>query len=625
MTAYPADADFRRRRTHAVVLRTVVLLVVLLGVVVAVLANRVLRPFDACLLALAAMFLVFHFVRSTGTAPVAQGCGRRRHHTAAEGFASETDALDAGEEGDDAAHARGNAASMYGKLPAHALFSTTAMATTISAEERGETFADMPLGMTLYVSCYADASYAGAGKQWKNVAPHAVPSAPALTFFETPVFTRRDGFVMGSNGLTGPYSSDLGIRAHMAYTLFCVCMFTHASAEDEGDAVVVHLFANTPGLNGLALRSRSVRDRAPDHDHHGDKEGDGGGGGDPFGHTSLVLKTSLHLGGSFRGRGSPVRVSTKRRYMLTVTKDYRNVRLSLTDVEHDGGDAAGGTTELLSGVVPEEDAADGFSNKDALVNERRNWPANLLALGLYDRAIAEREVVALADHFRGIHRMFDPMYVALQREIAKREQMRACPFDATTCKACDEIRDWTDFPALVTAGEPCKAAITAFCSSHPSHSQCTCWSVNHPAYHGACKAYRCSVGSARLQPECGDADNNNSNSKDDDRRRSKGEADRERERRTAEEKEELRRIVRDALMEAHASPGPAPTPAPSPVPSFSSAGPSAASAREVPFPPLEPPAYAAEDDDVAAARGSGGPSSSSSSIWSWLFGGGGRR
>ena len=383
-----------------------------------------------------------------------------------------------------------------------------------------ENISAFPAGITLYLSCYDAKSYSDKfGKTWKNVAPPSSSSTSFakskqqqlqqqsernFSFSSTPVFSRRDGYSLRDAFINGPYSVDIGIRGDAGYTIFFVAKGAHVNEtkttteeavdaeEGEGDenrnenVTIFKLYANTPGLNGVSL----VASKPPSDLSENTvlEEVD-----------TVKVNMTLLIGQTNAIRTEkPVKINPKHRYLFVVVKDLGSAKIIMFDV--DSSDEP--RSLLAENVLSQEADPVHFSNKDMTINETRNWDANILAFGTYERAISERETTTLFDHYKRIHREFDPAYLRLLEEVREKERAKECPFSTKTCAMCHAVKDWTDLQQIITADEDCKAAIAKFCAGNPSHEKCKCWNVNHPNYSTSCKTYRCAVGGSKTQPEC---------------------------------------------------------------------------------------------------------------------------
>lgn len=359
-----------------------------------------------------------------------------------------------------------------------------------------EDISGFPTGVTIYCTCRNPASYpaTGGGKVWTSlVAPASEQSQqakPQFTFCTTPTFSRQLGFVMQGASATGPFSMDLGIRGELAYSIFFVAQGPHvsagaaASSTASASAAEVHvfdIFANTNGLNGISL----VLSPSP------------GAGSPASSSPSVEFRAQVRVGEASVLDCGRVSVDPSARYMFVIVKDFGTVRFSAHQVDSPAGD------HRLLGEAPLSGREQvGFSNKDARLNAARNWDVRLSAFGVYDRALTEREALTLADHYRQLHRQYDPTYQELQAERQKQAAAKECPFNASTCKECGGVKDWTDVADVLGASEGCKAGVATYCAANPSHERCSCWSASNPEYDGSCKAVRCALGGSSTQPEC---------------------------------------------------------------------------------------------------------------------------
>lgn len=410
-----------------------------------------------------------------------------------------------------------------------------------------EDVSDLPSGLTLYMTCYDARSYTQKmGKTIRNVVGlpgEQISDMPSFhwNFNSTPTFSRKGGFQMHDNSLSGPYSMDLGIRGDMTYTVFFVAHGSFISQqssqssrkndsehegyidarkeggtaavppcpEEEKEVVIFKMYANTPGLNGFSIIATKPSISSSDEE-----------GGMSTTTESSDMRTTItgllyvdlrvRIGedveikcGSERlsgdGRIGGVLINPIHKYLFVVVKDMGTASVVMFDLDA----RERPRDKLAEQILGARAGTVAFSNKDAMINENRNWEASLMAFGLYDRAVSERELSDLFDHYKNIHKEYDPAYIRLLRELRKKETAKTCPFDEKTCRTCfASVNDWTDMQQVLLADEDCKTAITNFCRRNPSHVKCGCWNINHPHYNSMCKTYRCAVGGSQIQPEC---------------------------------------------------------------------------------------------------------------------------
>jgi len=438
----------------------------------------------------------------------------------------------------------------------------------------GEDLATLPAdGLTVYVSCFSSASYPDTGgKLWTNVAPASTTADRAFHFASSPAFSRSDGFALGRNVVTGPYSFQLGIRADAAFTILLLCQFSGDLPSAGAETSLFTLFANTKGNNGISLSAYNAS---------------------PPSSSSTITTTAtpsplLTLGLRLRyGDAAPIEcappgadlglpgarglaVDPAHKYLLMVTHATNgHIGVRVLDVQARHADII-----MLADVKQQQDTVV-FSNKDMTLNGDGTWDAQLQAFGIYSRVLGTRDALTLYDHYRTQYMQYDPTYVALSRQIAqlreedarlrgerdaaadaavraaaeaeasraaveasaaaaaaaasaaamKKEERAAekaaeCPYDVATCAACGGVTDWSDPQMQAGSGEMCKASVGAYCEKRAtSDSRCRCWDRGSAAYAtGDCSAYRCLFGAdcasssaAAAAAAAAAASNNNNN------------------------------------------------------------------------------------------------------------------
>lgn len=347
-------------------------------------------------------------------------------------------------------------------------------------------------GMTVYVSCLSHASYKeGSGKIWRNIATESpvVSSQQCQAdgsvrdrhfyFASTPAFSMREGFALGKNTLTGPQSHQLGISGDLSFSVVVLCRITgdvpsSPAATGRNPAVVFRLAGNTPNGNGAAFVL-----------HNGSRKG-----------NLIQCRASFLLGAmpqmlckpdSNVGGDTSLIFDPEHRYMFVVSKDYGRIRIVMVDIDA----REFRKITLLDVSVGAHDSVL-FSNVDAVINPNGNWNANLLAFGIYTRTLSDTDVTRMYEHYSETMRLFDPQYRALLDALGEADSLRKkCQYDASTCKACSSVKDWTSTAAIIeTGGTECLRQVHAFCSANPQHPMCSCWSTANPNYDTTCRAYR---------------------------------------------------------------------------------------------------------------------------------------
>jgi hypothetical protein len=373
-------------------------------------------------------------------------------------------------------------------------FTETAAATAKNPFETGP----LANGLTAYLTCLDPQSYTAVlGKTWRNVAPKQTQQTPCASgmrdfaFKTTPAFSPKDGFVLGTNTLTGPYSHQLGLNCDQAMS---VVILGRITGDVSSPVSMFQLYANTPNNNGLSL---TLSD--------GTRDG-----------TLIKAKAKLRLGNIVSipctTAGETITYDPRHKYMWVVAKDYGRLRVLLVDADADVFQQ----TVILDTTVGAHDSIR-LSNVDMTVNEAGTWNGNVFALGLYSRALQDRDLSMLFELYKVAFKAFDPDYVALQAQLAEAALLKQCPYDPTTCAACGGVSDWTNPAEVMAGGESCLRQIDRYCTANPQHARCSCWSANNPEYDKSCQAYRsafsgvartCTIG-AEGDGEEGDDDSRN--------------------------------------------------------------------------------------------------------------------
>ena len=350
------------------------------------------------------------------------------------------------------------------------------------------------LGMVVHVTCFDPASYVPAnGKTWQNTAnvvvaknkddqTACVHGKRDFMFSKSPTFSNKDGFTLGPNAITGPYSHELGVRCDQAMSIVTMVQLTgDLPAEGSPEVSVFKLFANTPNNNGLTLTI---------------------GGGTRI--DGLIKgKLRLQLGNRAAipcdKNGAYTVFDPTHHYVIAVVKDYGKLKVLLVDIDMDTYDRK----VLLDTIVGPQDGNIALSNVDMTINQGGNWNGRIFTFVMYSKALDDRDVTHFYDMYKTQFLEFDPAYQDMKRRLDDATKIKSCPFDATTCASCGGTKDWTNFGDMAGSGTSCLRAIDRYCTLNPSHAKCSCWSTSNPEYGTSCMAYRSAFDSRhdrRTQP-----------------------------------------------------------------------------------------------------------------------------
>jgi hypothetical protein len=341
----------------------------------------------------------------------------------------------------------------------------------------------MVAGMTLYTSCFSHLSYASPdmyGRTWKSIASVSSalqkqmcgdgnPRNMDLQFKTTPSFSRKDGFALGQNTLTGPLSYLMGINGDMAFSVMALCQFT-ADLPTDHEACLFKFFANTINNNGLSFTLRK---------------------GTPVSNM-IAYECTLNVGNAIQapcrmnGSGN-ILFQPRRPYLFSIVKDYGRLQVVVMGL----GGGSEFTRQVLLDVNVGAHEPLVFSNMDMTLNEKGNLNANLMAFAVFARALTDGDLTDWHKHYEAILKQFDPSYVQLTKTLQTANAATSCSFDAETCKLCADVKDWSNISdVLASGGTACLRAVHAYCTANPSAPRCECWNLNNPSYGTSCAPLR---------------------------------------------------------------------------------------------------------------------------------------
>lgn len=413
----------------------------------------------------------------------------------------------------------------------------------------------MTTGLTMYTSCFHPASYTSpetSGRTWRSVrsasmGPGPGPSVCAadgrmrsldLQFKNTPAFSKKDGFALGQNTLTGPLSYLLGINGDMAFSVMLVCQFTgdspvvssgrksspnnsvndtsvsigsdndtnnnnsntnstdftnydsmdnnstvndnNNSAVNSEEASVFKIFANTISNNGISLAMRA---------------------GSPV-PNMVAAQCVLRLGKGLEvpctlKNSTNILFQPRRPYLLAIVKDYGRLQVHCVDL----GNASEYRKEVLMDYSAGTMEPITFSNMDMSINESGNLGANILTFSIFARALSDSDLTAWHKHYTDTLKQFDASYRDMSETLRLAKAASSCSFDPSTCAACGGVKDWSNMSNILLAGPACLTAIDKYCTANPSSARCECWNLNNPAYATTCLPLRAAFAGTQVVPK----------------------------------------------------------------------------------------------------------------------------
>jgi hypothetical protein len=137
-----------------------------------------------------------------------------------------------------------------------------------------------------------------------------------------------------------------------------------------------------------------------------------------------------------------------------------------------------------------------FSNKEVLINGRKNWNSRIYNVGIWNTALTDVYINNTYQHVLSLYNKFNsPSYTSMVKtynEAAEKLSfLTKCPFDQTTCGSCKSIDLWTDITQVLYAPLSCRKAVTKYCAANPTKPMCDCWNPKKDVYNSsACRVLR---------------------------------------------------------------------------------------------------------------------------------------
>ena len=383
-----------------------------------------------------------------------------------------------------------------------------------------------------------------------------------FSFATTPSFAVPGGFVMNNNVVTGPPSMYLGIDGNLSFSVAFV--FQPSGAIVSGQAFSAYqLFANTSTGNGLSLQFSPAATGASGASTTVISTTNSSSSSSSSSYTPSTISTTTttsatSAGGSLGnylpftvtltiGDAAPIAstnaivLNPANNYLVVTTKnnvsgltvaigDLSANKISWTPVIVVAPTVYSSTLVRSPAAAPPAPPTTTqtpppgtcpscppptvvvaprttpqtlvFSNVNMKINGAANWPANLVAFGVFDYALGQSDIGDLWEHYKSILAQYDPQAQALAKAKTALEQAVSCPYDAATCSACGGITDWSAASDSLFSGgsssAACLSSINSYCTANPTASRCSCWNKSNPSYSGSCVKIRSAYSGAPL-------------------------------------------------------------------------------------------------------------------------------
>lgn len=338
--------------------------------------------------------------------------------------------------------------------------------------------------LVMYFTAFHQMSYNSPSKQWasliqavqKNTDENDTKCSTNLTFDVVPTFNRTNGFSLGSNGIKGPFSNNLNISFRNPYTIMLT--FKNGKLYNESSISsgieLLKLYANSPNNNGISLYFEPGSLITQDTTE--------------FGKLMLQFADSDPIQLKLTSADKLMRVDNNILCFIFIVRYDDSVRVIYMNETNNT------TYELAKINISNSEIT--FSNKEALINGRKNWNARVYNVAIWNTALTDVYINNIYQHVLSLHNKFNsPSYTSMVKtynEAAEKLSfLTKCPFDQKTCGSCKSISLWTDITQVLYAPLTCRQAVTKYCSANPTKPMCECWNPKKEIYNTpACRVLR---------------------------------------------------------------------------------------------------------------------------------------
>lgn len=237
---------------------------------------------------------------------------------------------------------------------------------------------------------------------------------------------------------------------------------------------LLKLFANSPNNNGLSLYFQPGSLNTKDTTE--------------FGSLMLQYADNAPISLKVNPRDTSMRVDTNILCFLFIVRYEDSIRvLYMTETNNT-------THELARFNISNNDIT--FSNKELIINSRKNWNARLFNIGIWNTALTDVSISNVYQHIMSHHSKYSsPSYVSVvddyNNTITQLITLTKCPFNEDVCNTCKSVSVWTDITQLLYTPLKCRKAVSKYCTANPTKAMCECWNSKDEAYNTqVCKLLR---------------------------------------------------------------------------------------------------------------------------------------
>jgi hypothetical protein len=329
---------------------------------------------------------------------------------------------------------------------------------------------------TVYLTTFNDDSYneSKRGLEWVNIAdPGTLQNSCCelkrnFTFSKDPLYSRKTGFNLIENPITGPLACGVGIDYPDAFSIMFT--FRMKNMSNVTDSVkLIQLKANTSNNNGLSIviPQNSIKNKINNVMTCG---------------LEIILGMDTYKCGFKDGEGDEIPFERNTLTSLYLVKTRDTLRVVMTDEKS----SSINTILDLKGIG----VSANFSNSPVKINSDGNWAADLFIFAIFKEAISPNDISSLSASIRDVYvKNRDSNYQAMMKENADLSsqilELKSCPYDSTTCNPCSDVKDWKNpIEFIATSSAECKKSLNLFCSGNRKDPKCGgCYDPAHSNYN----------------------------------------------------------------------------------------------------------------------------------------------
>ena len=326
-----------------------------------------------------------------------------------------------------------------------------------------------------YVSTYSTHSYIGSGSSWLNISPPSPGNNQIsmqghlltrdFSFNNYPTYNKKNGLFLGENVLNGPHSLNLGITGKSEFTLFLICKHDILHTE-HNSTNIFKVFANSNDNNGISLSLKNIKS------------------------SGVFQSGTVHIQfdqDTYNGK-EEINLDKNLVHLYVITKTPSSISLKIVS------SVDSTPNEIIKSKLINQEVL--LSNRRMCINCDRHWNGYIKAFGVYGTALSDYDIKELYDHMMLQERSLENVVKQYKRHVKeltkKLDDLKNCPFDASTCTKCISIENWSNPHDIIASSIECKKSISTFCGKNNKDTKCKCWDKSNSSTYNSvhCKSWR---------------------------------------------------------------------------------------------------------------------------------------